>query len=72
MASRRHLRWARRWEWSRCGDVDVHRLPMRAQVKNSWGPMWGEGGYIRLAMTSPGPGMCGMYTAPSYPTFPSS
>jgi len=42
------------------------------KVKNSWGPMWGEGGYIRLAMTSPGPGMCGMYTAPSYPTFPSS
>ena len=31
-------------------------------VKNSWGPKWGEKGYIRLLrdMTTKGPGMCGL------------
>jgi C1A family cysteine protease len=38
-------------------------------VKNSWGPEWGEEGYVRLEATESGPGVCGMYTGPpSYPT----
>lgn len=38
-------------------------------IKNSWGPSWGDKGFIRLArnMTS-GPGVCGMYKMSSYPT----
>lgn len=38
------------------------------KVKNSWGSSWGEGGYIRLGMATSGPGICGMYQQPSYPT----
>lgn len=37
-------------------------------VKNSWGPRWGDGGYIRMARTKEdGPGICGIQKAPSYP-----
>ncbi len=34
-------------------------------IKNSWGPGWGDNGYIKLART--GHNMCGIATMPSYP-----
>ncbi|KAI7743792.1 hypothetical protein M8C21_004837 [Ambrosia artemisiifolia] len=37
-------------------------------VKNSWGPFWGEDGYIRLQRGVPEPmGLCGINVLPSYP-----
>jgi len=38
-------------------------------VKNSWGPSWGENGYIRLNIEQYGEGTCSMYTQASFPTF---
>ena len=35
-------------------------------IKNSWGPHWGEQGFLRVMM-SEGPGLCGINTVASYP-----
>jgi len=32
-------------------------------VKNSWGPSWGDAGYVKIA-----PDQCGVTMQPSYPT----
>jgi C1A family cysteine protease len=41
------------------------------KVRNSWGTQWGADGYIYMARheTTRGPGMCGITSFPSYPTF---
>ena len=36
-------------------------------VRNSWDTTWGEKGYVRLAITGDGPGMCGIHSQPVWP-----
>ena len=38
-------------------------------VKNSWGPDWGDKGYIKIAYQASGAGICGINQMNSYPTF---
>ena len=38
-------------------------------VKNSWTENWCESGYIRLARIGNGPGICGVLSAASFPTY---
>ncbi|CAG9334340.1 unnamed protein product [Blepharisma stoltei] len=40
--------------------------PAYWKVKNSWGPDWGEQGYIRIGVKN-GAGVCGIQMQPSYP-----
>lgn len=37
------------------------------KVKNSWGPSWGEQGYVRIQRGLPADGECGIKDAPVYP-----
>lgn len=36
-------------------------------MKNSWGPSWGEGGYVRLHRNISKDGECGVKLGASYP-----
>jgi len=37
-------------------------------VRNSWGTTWGEKGYIKIARTGDGDGICGIQLDSTYPT----
>merc|ERR1711966_402702 len=37
------------------------------KVKNSWGPLWGEKGFVRIERGLPGDGECGIKGMSSYP-----
>jgi hypothetical protein len=37
-------------------------------VRNSWGPMWGDLGYIKIAAIEGTKGICGIQQVSTYPT----
>merc|ERR1719446_77231 len=37
------------------------------KVKNSWGAVWGDEGYVKLLRGKKGAGECGLLSQPSYP-----
>ena len=43
--------------------------PEMLRIKNSWDTTWGEDGFMRMARTGDGDGMCGIYNKVSFPTF---
>ena len=47
--------------------VGYNRAEKSILVRNSWGARWGEKGYIRMAMTGNGSGMCGIYMMAAHP-----
>ena len=36
-------------------------------IRNSWGPDWGENGYIRVKRIGNGKGTCGILMDPNFP-----
>ena len=36
-------------------------------VRNSWGSSWGDKGYVKIAATPTGSGICGIQQFPVYP-----
>jgi len=38
-------------------------------IQNQWGTNWGENGYLKLARTENGPGICGCTTQNTFPRF---
>jgi len=49
-----------------------HRAMDYWKIKNSWGPSWGEHGYIRVQRGNGGAGTCGLLSQPVYPEMASS
>jgi C1A family cysteine protease len=63
---------------SRCGDNLDHAVALVGYgtengqayyiLRNSWGTTWGEQGYMKIADLGDGVGICGVQSAPTYPS----